>query len=320
MYLKIRLLKIIIVDKKYLIILITFISLTGYSQRSGPSDSSLFSFNYTLAPISNDGVDFRKTDINFNIPIKLKKGMLFNSIGFNYIHLGYDDISFSTKNLEQFYNINYGLTYIYPLNDKWIITTRAGISIASNLSNSITSEDLLFNGGIVAVKRGGTREKPSRFAFGLGYATITGKPRVIPLISYVKQVNENFSFGIGFPNTFAKYVFNEKHSLKTILWMNGFYSNLSDPVSVDGSNEANKASFRALSGGLEYNYWMNHNKTIAIVLKGGYSFSNSYELLDENNNTVHDFNLGAKPYFSAGFKFSLKNKFKNKKQKTNEVQ
>ena len=143
MYLKIRLFKIIIVDKKYFIILIAFISLAGYSQRSGQFDTSLFSFNYTLAPISNDGVDFRKTDIKFNVPIKLKKGMLFNSVGFNYYQLSYDGIRFSTDNLEQFYDINYGLMYIYPINEKWSLTTRVGISIASNLSSSIDRKSVV---------------------------------------------------------------------------------------------------------------------------------------------------------------------------------
>lgn len=297
---------------KKLIILIAFISIKGYSQ----FDRDLFSFEYTLAPISNNGVDFSKTAIKLNIPTKLKKGMLFNSIGFNYSQLDYFDVNINDKDLEKFYGINYGLTYMYPLSDKWKISTRGGISIVSNLANSISSDDLLFKGGITAIKKGGTPNKPSRFMFGLGYTTFSGTPRLLPIISYNKQVNEKLSYSIGFPNTFAKYKFNEQKSLKLGLWMNGFYANLSNSVNATTTEISNKATFRTVSLGLEYNYRMSDIWT--IFFKGTYSFYNKYELLDNNNNTTYDFDLGPKPYFSTGIKLNLKNKFK--KQKKNDTQ
>ncbi len=284
-------------------------SIKGYSQ----FDRNLFSIEYTLAPMSNNGVTFSKTDVKLKIPTKLKKGILFNSLGFSYYQLDYFDININTKDLGKFYGINYGLAYIYPLSDKWKISTRGGISIISNLANSISSDDLLFRGGITAIKKGGTLNNPSKFIFGLGYTTFLGTPRILPIISYNKQLNEKFSYGIGFPNTFAKYKFNKQKSLKLGLWLNGFYANLSNPINATATKTSHKVTFRTVSLGLEYNYWM--DDMWAIFIKGGYSFYNKYELLDNNaHNTTYDFGLGPTPFFSTGIKLNLKNKFKNKKK------
>tara|TARA_R110002074_G_scaffold215713_7_gene385538 strand:- start:2062 stop:2934 length:873 start_codon:yes stop_codon:yes gene_type:complete len=285
--------------EKFYVIAIVLVSFKGYSQFGG----ELFSFDYTLAPIGNDDVDFYGTNFKLSIPIQLKKGMLFNSLELNYYQLAYNNVNFITEDLNQFHEINYGLTYMYPMSDKWNINMRGGLLIASNLVGDITSNDLLFNGGITVIRKGDDQNKPSKLMLGLMYSTITGKQRILPFISYIKEVNDRFSFGIGFPNTFAKYTFNETHSLKTGLWFNGFNVNLSNPVGVDLSTQINKASFSSASLGLEYSYWMGDFWT--ITFKGGYSLYNNYELQDSENNTVYEFNTVSKPYFSAGFKFNI---------------
>ncbi|PHS08758.1 MAG: hypothetical protein COA88_05885 [Kordia sp.] len=50
-------------------------------------------------------------------------------------------------------------------------------SLSSNLTTSISTDDLNF--------RGGTFGKPSMLSFGLNYSAITRKPRILPSISYV---------------------------------------------------------------------------------------------------------------------------------------
>ena len=153
--------------------------------------------------------------------------------------MNYDDyFEIETQDLENLYNINYNLRYVYPLDNKWVLMGQVGASLSSNLRNSIQSEDFNFTGGINAIKRGGTLENPSRLLFGLNYVTITGKPRVLPMISYVKKVNDTFSYGLGFPDNYAKINFNEKHSLKSLIWVNGFYTNLSDPIFINANMES----------------------------------------------------------------------------------
>ena len=282
------------------------VTLKGHGQLK----RDLFSFNYTLAPLGNDDVDFYKTDFKINIPVKLKKGVLINSVGYDYYQLNYFNTSFNTRDLDHLYGINYRFTYLYPFIDKWNISAGVGVSIASNLVSSITSEDFLFNGGINAIKKGGTFKKPSLFVFGLEYSTLAGNPRLLPLISYSKKVSDKFSYGIGFPNTYSTYTLSNRNYFNASLWLNGFYANLTDPVGVSIMNDASKASYRAISLGLDYGHQMDDNW--AITFKVGYSFQNTYELLDYDNKMVYDFDLGSRPYFSTGIKFNLKNKIQTK--------
>ena len=291
-------------EKQFYIISILLLSLKGYTQ----FEKDIFSFDYTLTPINNDEVDFYKTEAKLVLPIKLKKGILLNSVGLNYYQFNYNNVNINTKDLDEFYRINYRLTYTYPISNKWNISTRGGLSIASNLKDHITSNDLLFNGGIAMMRKGST----SQLMFGLVYSTFTGKPKVHPLISYAKEVNENISYRLGFPSTFIKYKFNDQHSLKTSLGINGFYANLSSPISIDINNIANNASFTTGSLGLEYNYWM--SDFWAITFKGGYILYNKYELRDNTDNIVHEFDANSKPYFSTGLRFNLINKSKIKKR------
>jgi len=280
------------------IIILSIVSFNTYAQL----DEGVVFVDYAIAPISEDGVDFSKISAKFSYPIKLKKGVLINSLGVDYFQMGYDDnFEIETQDLENLYNINYNLRYVYPLGNKWALMGQVGTTLSSNLRSSIQSNDFIFTGGINAIKIGGTLEKPSRLLFGLNYITVSGKPRVLPLISYIKKVSDKFSYGLGFPNTYAKYNFNEKHSLKSLIWVNGFYTNLSNPIFINSNIEAEKVSFRAISLGLEYNYFL--NKRTFLILKGGYTMSNKYLLLDMNNNEVYNFNTASEPYFSIGLKF-----------------
>jgi len=293
--------------KIILVIIFLSISISTFSQRNETG----VSIDYTLAPLSEDGIDFSKASAKFSTPIKLKKGILVNSFGVDYFKLSYDDsFGIDTSDLENIYQFSYTIRYVYPLANRWALTGQIGTSLSSNLTSS---KDLNFRGGINALKRGVSLGKPSMLMFGLNYSTIIGKPRVLPTISYIKQLSEKFSFGIGFPHTYVKYNFNQKHSLKSLIWMNGFYANLGSPVAVNTGNYAEKASYRAISLGAEYNYSISYPLT--LILKAGYSLNNSYELLDSENNTVYDFNSSSEPYFSVGLKFKLKgNKRKKPKQ------
>lgn len=292
-----------------MIVLIIFSGSNAYSQ----FNESNFSFNYTLAPIGNDGIDFYKTDIKLSIPIKLKKGILVNSLGLDYYQLNYkNDYSFTTADLTSFYGINYSLIYIYPLSKQWSLSAQVRSYIVSNLTEGINGDDFLINGGLFAIKNIGTKEKPSRLMFGVGYTTIAGKPRILPTINYTKRVSDKFSYGIGFPNTYAEYKINDRSALKSLLWLNGFYANLSNPIFVNTNDMASKVSFTSASLGLEYNYRMDESWIISF--KGGYSFYNDYSLFDsdgDRGDTVFDFDTTSKPFFSTGIKYFLKNKTKN---------
>ncbi len=269
-----------------------------------------FSFEYTMAPEGDDEIEFYRTLVNVAIPIKLKKGMLMNAVGFNYFQLNHNGANFSTTDLSKIYGLNYTLMYMRPLSEKWSFMLRAGTAMVSNLTASVQSDDFLFNAGLSFRKTGGSPESPYQFTFGVGYVPVFGEPRILPIINYTKKFNKKYTLSIGFPNTYLAYNMSEKSVLKTALWLNSFYANLSEDVIIPGTRRAEKSVFISAGLGLEYNYSM--DKNWAIFVKGGYSFYNEYELLDADNNTLYDFEATAKPYFSTGIQLNIKSK--NKKR------
>lgn len=275
---------------------------------------NLFSFEYTMAPEGEEEVEFYRTNVNANIPIKLKKGMLMNSVGFDYFQLNHNGVNFSTTAFNEIYGINYRLTYLRPITKSWMLQVSGGASIVSNLASSIQSDDFLFNAVLSVKKMGGSPEKPYQLTIGVGYLPLFGEPRILPIINYTKKLNEKYTISLGFPQTFVAYTMSEKSTFKLASWFNGFYANLSEDVVIPGTRKAEKSLFISAGLGLEYNYKL--DKNWGIFVKGGYSFVNEYELLDADNNTLYDFEAAAKPYFSTGIQFNLHTKKrKNEQQK-----
>lgn len=274
-------------------------------------NENMFLFNYSLAPIGGDAIDFYKTDFKLNIPVKLKKGKIINSIGYDCYQLNYtSNYSFETFNLSKFHDISYGLNYIYPISSTTLISAKAEVSIASNLINTVSSDDLLLLGDLFISKKIGGETSKEILAIGVSYNVITGKPKMLPIASYTKQVSDKFSYSIGYPKTYANYKMSPVSSLKSLLSIDGVYSNLNNLTYINTTTEANKASLTTTSLGLEYNYKM--DGFWVVFFKGGYSISNKYTLLNNNNDDeVYNFNTASRPFLSAGIKFNLKSKNKN---------
>lgn len=264
----------------------------------------VFSFDYSLAPIGNDGIDINKTSFGVSIPVKIKKGEIINTLKVGLHELDYaDNYQFSTTNLSEFKDFSYTLKYIYPLFDTWNLNAEAQASLVSNSLKSITDDDFFIGGEVSIVKLLNPENTSETFSFGVMYTTITGEPRFLPTMYYINQVNDKFLYRIGFPKTSATYKLNDLSVFKSSLSMDGDYFNLSPPVSMSTVIEANKASFSSTSLALEYHYKMDDHWS--ILFKGGYSFNNKYKLFDTANTMVFDFDTTPKPIFSAGIKFNI---------------
>ena len=289
-------------------IMVLFI-MTIVNQTYAQLNENTFSFNYGLAPIGHDDIDFYKTDFKFNIPMKVNNGVLIHSLGFENYCVNYTkDFSFSTEDITKLYNINYGLKYKLPIAQKWLLTSSAKAAIVSNLASSINSNDLLLTGSVLASKTFGTEDHDELLSFGLSYTTITGKPSILPVVSYTKQVNDKFSFGIGFPETFAYYKINTISSIQSVLKMDGVYANLNNEMAINTTTNAEKLSLSSTSLGLGYNYAMDDSWRISF--NGGYALSNNFELLNIDDDTVYNFETESKPFFSAGITFNIKTQTK----------
>ena len=282
---------------KYQFVFLFFLSVAAFSQ------FNFFEFDYRLAPIANDNVDNYITSFKLNTPVKMKKGVLMNSVSFDKYQFSYSAINFDTKDLKELYKINYTAAYIYPLTKKWRLRSFVGASLASNLTETLTTDDFLINGGLIGIKDLSKGELKSMLSFGLTYSSLAGSPRVIPVFRYFKQLNNKLSYSLGFPTTNVSYKVDETNLVKAYLGIKNVYANLGDAIAITNTQKADKAFFVTGDLGLIYEHKLDDMWT--MTGKAGYSIYSNYELLDETNNQVYDFDLEPAPFFSLGLKLNL---------------
>lgn len=267
-------------------------------------DDDLVSFSYMLAPIGNDEIEFNKTNLAINIPVTINNGVLTNNVGLDFYQVQYNaDNNFSTEDLEKFYDLHYGLSYTFPISNTWFLNGEFKTSLVSNLSDQLDFNDLFFSGEVSTIRKINLNGKPASLKLGVMYSAITGKPKVLPAVSFTKQVSEKFTYSIGFPKTYTEYKINERSSFNSFFQLDGFYANLSNSILVNDLKEARKASFSSTFLGIEYSHRMDN--LWDIFFKTGYSINNDFSLRDSNNNEFFDFDLKSRPFFSTGIKYNF---------------
>ncbi|MGR7814219.1 hypothetical protein [Lacinutrix undariae] len=287
-------------NKKIATILMLSVGLCGYAQQN----KSVAEFNYKLTPAGTDDISLQNTNIYIEVPTNVGTGVMTHSFNGDYNLYDYTAAQyFNTESLNSFYNLKYQLEYKYPLTSSFNIHAQANVAIMSILNKSLSSNDLFFGGGLYISKNYSLGDKPSVLKLGISYSAITGEPTYLPIISYEKIVSDRFSYKIGFPETEITYGLSEMSQVKLNLETNGYYANLSQPLYVSVNDVAEKAKISSTTLGLQYNYKM--DKSWSIKLCAEYALKNSYKL-ENNNNTVYDFDVATKPTFSTGIIYNLK--------------
>lgn len=291
--------------KKYIILIIAIgVYLNSYTQIIGEVnvlDRDVFYLDYTIPTSIDNDISYQKWSTKFGIPpIRFKKLIIVNGFGLDLHKFNYENNY--TASLDNFYNINYSLIAMYKFSGKWAVIASVSPILLSNLESNLSSDDFLLNGRIVAERTFLRKNKGYfRAALGLGYLTLNGTTQFKPIASIKSRLNEKWSFVLGIPNTYVKYDINKKHTLKALLDLNDFSANVND---ITITNEVySKAVFTVTSVGLEYNYWF--KEPFGIMLRVTQAVYDSYELRNNDNNGIYDFNINPEqPFITVGIKFN----------------
>jgi hypothetical protein len=294
--------------RKYLSIVVFLLcSGFGWSQQG-----DLISTSYVFVPSQNNQVDFSQSRTLINLPTKLKKGVLLQSVSFDYYKLNYDaNLLPFTESIERFYAMNYRVNYIRSISKNWQFGTSFLVGTQSNFRSSISSEDFNLGGGLFFAKNSLGKQSRSRLVIGLNFSNALGEPRLLPMIGYTKIYNNGNAFALGFPNTFYNYQLNSKTSLKALLDFQGFYANVGDQPRLNQDENINKAFFLSAGLGLELKRKIDANWL--VFLKSTYAFLNDYTLLNEAETEIIDFGLDPVFYISTGVTFNINRKQNNLK-------
>lgn len=275
--------------------------------------NNLFEATYIFSPNSAD-FDYQKSEVKFNYPQKLGKGLLVNSIEFAHHNLNYnEEYMFELSDIGDFYEIGYAVLYSHPLKKRWRLTARFNPQIISNLQGSLTKNDVLLNGNLIATKKWGALKKGSSLSFGFLYAPISGRQSLLPYIRFNQILNEQFSYGIGFPNTYLRYNLSTKNNFELGLKIYGLNANLSGNNSPEfNGTDAQKIQFVNLNANFSYSRFV--TEAWKINFNAGYSLFNQYVLADSGQEEVYNFDIGNRPFFSIGVSYDLQ-RAKNKKSR-----
>ena len=269
-------------------------------------DKNLFSIDFGVLPSNNENVSLKTTEAKLNIPVKLKKGILENRFSFSNYNVGYENGQpLSTSEIENFKSFSYSLSYLKRMKNNWSYMLNFSPVVTSNFESGLAVDALIFNGALAFSKSTGS----SRFKFGVVVNSGFGVAIPIPIISYSKQVNEQFSYEVGIPVMKAKYQFNKRNKVSLYAMPKGFIANLSNNIQFE-NGLAKKANYMSIITGLNFKHAI--DDSWAVNLNGGYQVYSNYSLQSEGRNEIYNFNTSNGVYASVGLKFNLIN---NKKRK-----
>ncbi|MFA5300004.1 MAG: DUF6268 family outer membrane beta-barrel protein [Lutibacter sp.] len=253
---------------------------------------------------SNSSVGLRNASITINLPLRLKKGVLTNSILFSIYNLDYNtNETMNTTTIENFKTLRYTLGYFTKINDTWGFKTNISPTISSNFETNITMDDVFFNGSLAFIRS----NKESSFHIGIVYNTSFGTNKPIPIISYSRKVNNSVSYNIGMPITKIEYNINSTNEATFYLKPKGFYSNIGDNLIINTTEKAEKIKYKSIQSGLNYSHAI--DDFWKLSLDAGYQFSTKYELLN-NRESIYEFKTKNSFFVGLNLKFDL---LKNKK-------
>ena len=269
-------------------------------------NKDLLSVEFGALPANSETVSLKMVEAKLNIPVKLKKGILMNGFSFANFKVGYEDGQLlETSELEDFKSISYSLSYLKKLNKNWSYMMFLSPNITSNFESDLTFDDINFNGGIAFNKT----TNSSKLSFGLAVNSGYGLAIPIPIVSFSKQVSEQFSYVLGIPVTKAQYQFNKRNKASVFVKPKGFIANLSNNIQFE-NGLAKKANYMSIITGLNYQHAI--DDCWGISLTSGYQIYSEYNLQNNNNTKIYEFNTSNGMYASIDLNFNLIN---NKKQK-----
>ncbi|WP_339841663.1 DUF6268 family outer membrane beta-barrel protein [uncultured Maribacter sp.] len=271
--------------------------------------SDLARIDFTYIPNKGSDVEYTRSRVLINYPIRLKGEGKYLFVGFDYsnIHLRFKDenLPFDRDLLNDFQVLDLTIGYTKPLKNGWRLGVRfqPGIS-TNNTAKSLTADDVVFSGDIVFVKKFEKEAyKPSRLIVGLSYSQNRGYVFPLPFISYYKKFRPDWSFNIGIPKTNLQYHLSERHRLKLFAQLDGFTSNIQNGALVNGTENAEIINMSLINGGLQYEYHLTDN--LQLGLRAAYNFSLSNKLKDGSNNNILTIDNDSRSYFRAVLKFKI---------------
>ena len=251
-------------------------------------------FNLKTEP--TEEINFNEANAGIFIYKKIDdKNEITNTTEYTHLKIKYEAGKYDYfENLNQFHQVQNKFEISHNVSD--ITKFNLAITPTINFQQHLGISNMSVLGSFQL-----SQQLNSALVLNIGFerSTVFGLPKFIPTLSFSSKINNRGSVLIGFPNSKISYSNNERNKFSLTNNFNGSFYNLDDSLAL--YNTAAKINTSQMTTALEYE--RNMDKNWFINFKAGYDFDKKYNLLDENNHKLYDFNTGNGYILSIGIKY-----------------
>ncbi|WP_255373756.1 DUF6268 family outer membrane beta-barrel protein [[Flexibacter] sp. ATCC 35103] len=245
---------------------------------------------------STDQIDFNETNISVSFNKKAdSKSTLTNTLEYSNLKVNYELGTYKTyQNLDGFNLIQDKLKFSHELSDR----TSLDFSITPmvNFQSNLNASDFSILGSFEIKQQLNSK---TNISIGAARTTVFGTPEFMPVLALNYVINNKSSLLIGFPDSKISYSNNSRNKFSLSNSFNGNFYHLDSQNNLD--NNATKVSLYQMTSAIEYE--RNVDKNWFLNLKAGYDFDKKYNLIDNENHKVYDFNTGNGYVLGIGIKY-----------------
>ncbi|WP_428230093.1 DUF6268 family outer membrane beta-barrel protein [Flavobacterium sp.] len=254
-----------------------------------------FSVRMNVKTEPTDKIDFNETNIGLSFNKKIStKNSITNTLEYSNLKVNYELESSAYDNLDRFNQIQNKFEFSHEISN----TTNLNFSIIPTVNfQSNLSADAFSVLGNFDIKQ--QLSSNTSINIGIARTTVFGSPKFMPTLSLNYKVNEESSLLIGFPDSKISYSNNIRNKFSLSNSFNGNFYHLDAQNNLN--NNASKASLSQMTSALEYE--RNVDKNWFLNFKAGYDFDKKYNLIDNSNHKVYDFNTGNGYVLGIGIKY-----------------
>lgn len=254
-----------------------------------------FSVNANLKTEPTDKIDFTESNIEISFSKKIgTKNKITNTLEYSNLKVNYD---LGNNVLEE------GLDRFNMIQNKFEISrelskaTNLKFSIIPtvNFQTNINVNDLSVLGSFEINQQLNSK---TTINIGVARATYLGYAKFLPTLSLNYKISNESNLLIGFPNSKISYSNNIRNQFSLTNRFNGNYYYL-DAHNLD--NNTTKVTLSQMSSAFEYE--RNVDKNWFLNFKAGYDFDKKYNMIDNDNHKVYDFNTGNGYVLGIGIKY-----------------
>lgn len=198
------------------------------------------------------------------------------------------------------------LGYTWKISPDWRLGIKGGLTVQSNLENSLVSDDIIYEGAVYAIKdnKRDTLAKQTRLILGLTYSTTPGRNFPLPLINYNKEFHRNWTYTLGVPKTNIRHYINESHkdAFQAFGTLDNFFGNIQQNFVV-GNKVAENISMTTVVFGLGYEHFFTDH--LLLYVYGAHSVYSDFRLRNGDGEEVYTINEDTSFYLRTGLKFKF---------------